>query len=641
MSGSVGVDEIIAWFQNKVADYDLQIWERSVMRKELLEKLTVEGSRKSPVPEHLIDLDLVQGNSFPKAKPIEGGWRPWCQGIMFAVFMPVHASWWQARTSTFFTFILLLLWLNQIIGLSAYVTRRGLLSGTVPCSVPLSEILVPIFASILLSVLHCHIAQTQAQEYMHFTKSQRRQRRDTSDHLRRSSIFSDVGPFAGIRRFYSKNSDTGTDTDVDKKKSLRKKENIIRENQIVRNRRMRKSTDDDQSSDSTKSSRSTEHSRHNNVENIYDTIKNESSSSTSTETDDSDTDSILEPEQDLTQAPDAVKTGPERIHVRLWEEKHWVKASVSLVDLGALIMRKVFQQNHTTGPYFVVGVISSLMIAFLPMTNRVYIKYKTLNQTSITEYLVTGSYFEILETSLGNNDWYFVLSSLFSRLFTSSLSFFLLTVAQRAYQQRLTAAKHFSHITSARRARKSDLPHFRLNKVRNIKLWLSLRSYIRRRGAQRSVDIIVSSAFVMTLMLLSTVAIGFLHGSLFEEHSPVLWEITLHSVTIGLFLMQILTLGSKINKRYLNVSVLLTEQINLYLRMDRKPHKKEPLSRANAVLGLAVKLIKEIESPFKVYGLTMNPLLYNITRMVILSAFSVVVSETLGFKLKLWKIKGG
>ena len=63
---------------------------------------------------------------------------------------------------------------------------------------------------------------------MHFTKSQRRQRRDTSDHLRRSSIFSDFGPFAGIQRFYSKNSDTGTDTDGDKKKSLRKKENIIR-----------------------------------------------------------------------------------------------------------------------------------------------------------------------------------------------------------------------------------------------------------------------------------------------------------------------------------------------------------------------------------------------------------------------------
>ena len=89
LDSSIGIDEIIAWFQNKVADYDLQIWERSVMRKELLEKLTVEGSRKSPVPEHLIDLDLVQGNSFPKAKPINDGapWRPWCQGVSCAVFM--------------------------------------------------------------------------------------------------------------------------------------------------------------------------------------------------------------------------------------------------------------------------------------------------------------------------------------------------------------------------------------------------------------------------------------------------------------------------------------------------------------------------------------------------------------------------
>ena len=68
----------------------------------------------------------------------------------------------------------------------------------------------------------------------------------------------------------------------------------------------------------------------------------------------------------------------------------------------------------------------------------------------------------------------------------SAMIYFLLSVALRVYRQRLLAAKHFSHITSARRARKSDLPHFRLNKVRHIKLWLSLRSYIRRRGAQDS-----------------------------------------------------------------------------------------------------------------------------------------------------------
>ena len=111
-------------------------------------------------------------------------------------------------------------------------------------------------------------------------------------------------------------------------------------------------------------------------------------------------------------------------------------------------------------------------------------------------------------------------------------------------------AKHFSHITSARRARKSDLPHFRLNKVRNIKLWLSLRSYIRRRGAQRSVDIIVSSSFIVVLAMLSVIAVSLIHGNVFDDSSPVLWEVTFNSVTCGFFVMQILTQGSKINKRF-------------------------------------------------------------------------------------------
>ena len=66
--------------------------------------------------------------------------------------------------------------------------------------------------------------------YIHFTKTQRRQRREQHT-LRRSSIFSEFGAFAGIRaRLYSKCSDTGTDTDgqQDRKNEFRKKENIIR-----------------------------------------------------------------------------------------------------------------------------------------------------------------------------------------------------------------------------------------------------------------------------------------------------------------------------------------------------------------------------------------------------------------------------
>lgn len=45
--------------------------------------------------------------------------------------------------------------------------------------------------------------------------------------------------------------------------------------------------------------------------------------------------------------------------------------------------------------------------------------------------------------------------------------------------QRLVFAKFFSHLTSARKAKKSEIPHFRLKKVQNIKMWLSLRSFLR------------------------------------------------------------------------------------------------------------------------------------------------------------------
>lgn len=83
---------------------------------------------------------------------------------------------------------------------------------------------------------------------------------------------------------------------------------------------------------------------------------------------------------------------------------------------------------------------------------------------------------------------------------------------------------------------------------------------------------------------------------------------------------------------------------------------------ANSVLKLAADLIKvyayitvlipitnrneltrdasqELENPFKISGLSANPYLYTITKVVLLSALSGILSELLGFKLKLHKIK--
>lgn len=75
-----------------------------------------------------------------------------------------------------------------------------------------------------------------------------------------------------------------------------------------------------------------------------------------------------------------------------------------------------------------------------------------------------------------------MIIALLERFALAELFFFLLAVAERSFKQRFLYAKLFSHLTSFRRARKSELPHFRLNKVRNIKTWLSVRSYLRVRN---------------------------------------------------------------------------------------------------------------------------------------------------------------
>lgn len=75
------------------------------------------------------------------------------------------------------------------------------------------------------------------------------------------------------------------------------------------------------------------------------------------------------------------------------------------------------------------------------------------------------------------------------------------------------------------------------------------------------------------------------------------------------------------------------------MQIEKKQERKEELTVVNNVLKLASDLLKEIENPFKISGLGINPWVYNVTKVIILSASSAVVSELFGFKLKLYKIK--
>ncbi|XP_072029785.1 protein PHTF2-like [Amphiura filiformis] len=371
---------------------------------------------------------------------------------------------------------------------------------------------------------------------------------------------------------------------------------------------------------------------------------NSSSDSSSSETDDGgETEELSQFEDPFKMFPVAPvnshtsTTSSEKIRVRMFEGDECKKTDMSVLEISCAINNKV-HSLHASADYLILGVVFCISLAIIPILYR--IRHIPPREYELS-WLATVWLPEAV-TALFTIKWQIQVALFISSIQRGALSlmfFFLLAVAERTYKQRCLFAKYFSHLTSSRRARKSMLPHFRLDKVRNIKAWLSLRSFLRKRGPQRSVNVVVSSAFLLTLMLVSILC-----TELLQKQSNFLvelynWEVVAWTFCLSPFLLRFITLGSEINKKFRNTSVLLTEQINLYLHMERKPHKKDDLLLANNVLKLASKLLKELETPFKISGLAMNPVLYNITRVVVLSAFSGVLTELLGFKLKLWKIK--
>ncbi|XP_060066833.1 protein PHTF2-like [Ylistrum balloti] len=330
----------------------------------------------------------------------------------------------------------------------------------------------------------------------------------------------------------------------------------------------------------------------------------------------------------------SVSPPPDKVSCMIWEDKECKKVELTALDIGWTIIEKV-DNIPESSDYLWIGLSFSLFLGVVPLIFRVY---------HAKEYpdFITKDGLCSLCLLLISNSWrinLIMVNGMIQRLCLGGIFFFLLSVADRTFKQRLLYAKHFCYLTSSRRAKKFDMPHFRLNKVRNIKIWLSLRSYLKKRGPQRSVDIIVSVTFLLTIVILTLMCLQLLKDT--DTYLDFLcnWELLVWCMALGVYLLRFMTLGLKINKKYRNLSVLITEQINLYLQMEQKPHKKEELMVANNVLKLAEDLLKELESPFKISGVSANPVIYNVTKVVVLSAFSAVLTELLGFKMKLYKIK--
>ncbi|XP_039647856.1 protein PHTF2-like isoform X3 [Perca fluviatilis] len=707
------VKDAVVWYQKKIGAYDQQIWEKSVEQREI--KFISLGFRNKPkktghVKPDLIDVDLVRGSAFAKAKP-ESPWTSLTRkGIVRVVFFPFFYRWWIQVTSRTIFLLLLVLYLLQVAAAVLYVTIPQ------PHGIPTTEVFGAIWLMLLLGTVHCQIVSTRTPKPASSSGGKRRRSKKSKLSIDKSTE-TDNGYVSLDGRVTNRSSEEGLQLHEQRCESLNRADEVCWNSHVqsVHTHAPRSpgltlasankepasdeaSSEEDpeasysalrrgverMNSDCTLRNRKNTHhyKKHYAAEDVPKSGTSCSSRCSSLRTHDSESTRHESETEDLMWedflhcaecrssctsetegegggapvCPPAKKEyrddpfhqghapwmhssnpGLERVSAIVWEGNECKKADMSVLEISGMIMNRVNLYTPGIG-YQVFGNLVSVTLGLTPFAYRLA-QYRDFDQ------LTTLSANEMLSVALGGGSGSdalvitMVTLSFLVRVCLIWLFFFLLSVAERTYKQRLLFAKLFGHLTSARRARKSEVPHFRLKKVQNIKMWLSLRSYLKRRGPQRSVDVIVSSAFLLTLsvVFICCAQLLHIHETFLECHYN--WELVIWCSSLSLFLLRFVTLGSETSKKYSNTSILLTEQINLYLKMEKKPNKKEELTLVNNVLKLATKLLKELDTPFRLYGLTMNPLLYNITQVVILSAVSGVISDLLGFNLKLWKIK--
>uniref|UniRef100_A0A1B0D3I9 PHTF1/2 N-terminal domain-containing protein n=1 Tax=Phlebotomus papatasi TaxID=29031 RepID=A0A1B0D3I9_PHLPP len=154
--------QIVAWYQKKIGTYDKQQWEKTVEQR-ILNGFIQVPLKNTKVKTELIDVDLVRGSSFPKAKPKQSLLTVLRLAILRLIFLPLYAKWWVEQTSPRVFASLLGLYLLQMFNwavFSFHVNHKDS-SGTEHI-VHTSELFITMALSLMLSVIHSQIVATAA-----------------------------------------------------------------------------------------------------------------------------------------------------------------------------------------------------------------------------------------------------------------------------------------------------------------------------------------------------------------------------------------------------------------------------------------------------------------------------------------------
>lgn len=167
----MGLNELVHWYQKKIGMYDKQQWERTI-EQHILVGLTHVPMKTTKLKTELIDVDLVRGSSFPKAKPKHGLLTVACLAFQRLLFLPLYKKWWIQQTSCRIFVLFLLLYSLQAINIFLYYVYGNKENETEIVS--MSEVLVPIVMMFILCIVHSHIVSTHSGPIVTYNQSRQR-----------------------------------------------------------------------------------------------------------------------------------------------------------------------------------------------------------------------------------------------------------------------------------------------------------------------------------------------------------------------------------------------------------------------------------------------------------------------------------
>lgn len=107
------------------------------------------------VKTELIDLDLVRGSAFTKAKSQQGWLTASFTGIIRVILLPFYLRWWSEQTNSLVCGLFLCLYLLQAMAIQLYF--ENVFNSKDFAEVPVSEVLMPVFMMLILGAVQSQI----------------------------------------------------------------------------------------------------------------------------------------------------------------------------------------------------------------------------------------------------------------------------------------------------------------------------------------------------------------------------------------------------------------------------------------------------------------------------------------------------